>query len=319
MISVIAPVYNEADNLAQLHTELTAVMAGLGQPYEIIFVDDGSTDGSTAVMRQLAKSDSHVRVVVLRRNYGQTAALSAGVDRAQGDLIITIDADNQNDPADIPMLLAKMREGYDVVSGWRHNRCDAALSRKLPSRVANWIIGYVTGVRLHDYGCSLKVYDAQILREVRLYGELHRFIPALCAWRGARVAEVKVHHRPRTKGVSKYGIGRTTRVILDLLLVKFLTSYVTRPIHFFGTFGLISVVVGVMVCAFLAVERVFFQQPLKERPLILLGVLLIIIGVQFVATGIMCEMISRIYFESRGVVPYSVRKEDETVFEKERE
>lgn len=308
MISVIAPVYNEADNLRQLHAELSAVMTGLGQPYEIIFVDDGSTDGSAAVMRELAKVDAHLRVIFLRRNYGQTAAFAAGIDHARGDVIITIDADNQNDPGDIPKLLAKMSEGYEVVSGWRYQRQDAALSRKLPSRVANWLIGKVTGVPLHDYGCSLKVYDGAILRSVRLYGEMHRFIPALCSWHGARVGEIKVNHRPRTRGKSKYGLSRTVRVVLDLLTIKFLSNFSTRPLHVFGTAGLACALAGVGICAWLIVERALVGLALSTRPLFLVGTVLVLAGMQLISMGLLGEMLARIYHESQGKPIYAVRE-----------
>ncbi|MCX7002843.1 MAG: glycosyltransferase family 2 protein [bacterium] len=308
MISIVAPVFNEAESLRQFHAEVSGVLLAMAAPYEIIYVDDGSTDGSADILMALAQQHPHTHALILRRNYGQTAAFSAGIAHARGDVIVTIDADNQNDPADIPALLAELNKGYDVVSGWRYQRQDASLSRKLPSRIANWAIGAVTGVKLHDYGCSLKAYDAPLLRQVRLYGELHRFIPALCFWHGARVTEAKVNHRPRTKGTSKYGIGRTLRVLLDLLLVKYLISYVTRPIQLFGTVGLASTVLGTLLCAYLAVDRLCFQHPLSNRPLLLLGVLFILLGVQFVALGLMCEMISRVYYESQNRLPYSIRK-----------
>lgn len=308
MISIVAPVHNESENLERLHTELSDVLITMGVPYEIILVDDGSTDGSAAVMRELAKRDTHVRIICLRRNYGQTAAFAAGIDHARGDVIITIDADNQNDPADIPKLLAKMSEGYEVVSGWRYQRQDAALSRKLPSRVANWLIGKVTGVRLHDYGCSLKAYDGAILRSVRLYGEMHRFIPALCNWHGARVGEIKVNHRPRTRGTSKYGLSRTLRVVLDLLTIKFLISFSTRPLHVFGTAGLGCAVAGLGICGWLITERVLLGLALSSRPLFLLGTVLILAGMQLISMGLLGEMLARIYHESQHKPIYVIRE-----------
>ena len=258
-ISVVVPVLNEEESLPLLHQRINEVLEGSGYSYEIIVVDDGSTDRSFEIMRELQALDEHLRVVRFRRNYGQTAAFAAGFDRAQGEIVITIDADLQNDPADIPALIQKLQEGYDVVSGWRVDRHDRFLDRRLPSIVANRFIGWVTGVRIHDYGCSLKAYRRDVLADVRLYGELHRFIPALAHAAGATVAEIPVSHHPRRFGETKYGISRTVKVILDLLVVRFLMSYSTRPIHVFGLLGMVSASIGTVILAYLGVVRLIFQ------------------------------------------------------------
>ncbi|MFH1084648.1 MAG: glycosyltransferase family 2 protein, partial [Chloroflexota bacterium] len=242
-LSIVVPVYNEEENIQYLYDQLTAVLEPLGLEYEIICADDGSRDRSFALLAALAERDPRVKVIRFRRNFGQTAGFCAGFDYASGQIVITIDADLQNDPAGIPVLLEKMAEGYDVVSGWRKQRQDAAVSRKLPSKIANWLISRTTGVPVHDRGCSLRAHRKEIVKEMRLYGELHRFIPDIAAWLGARMAEVPVNHRPRRFGKSKYGLGRTFRVILDLITVKFLQSYSTRPIHIFGRWGLLCALV----------------------------------------------------------------------------
>ncbi len=303
------PVLNEEENLPILHQRLTEVLAGNGYSYEIIIVDDGSTDRSFDVMQELQAQDDRLRVVRFRRNYGQTAAFAAGFDRARGDVVITMDADLQNDPADIPALMAKMAEGYDVVSGWRVDRQDRFLDRRLPSIVANRLIGWTTGVRIHDYGCSLKAYRRDVLTDVRLYGELHRFIPALAHAAGARVTEIPVSHHPRRYGKAKYGLSRTLKVILDILAVRFLMSYSTRPIHIFGLLGLFSFLAGVVILLYLAVVRLFLLQPVADRPLMLLGILLTMLGVQLVTSGLLAEMVTRTYFESQDKPIYTVREE----------
>jgi glycosyltransferase involved in cell wall biosynthesis len=308
-ISVVVPVLNEEENLPILHQRLTEALAGNGYSYEIIIVDDGSTDRSFNVMQALQARDDHLRIVRFRRNYGQTAAFAAGFDRALGDVVITLDADLQNDPADIPALMAKIAEGYDVVSGWRVDRQDRFLDRRLPSMVANRLIGWTTGVRIHDYGCSLKAYRRDVLTDVRLYGELHRFIPALAHAAGARVTEVPVSHHPRRYGKAKYGLSRTLRVILDILAVRFLMSYSTRPIHIFGLLGLLSFVAGALILLYLAVVRLFLLQPVADRPLLLLGILLTMLGVQLVTSGLLAEMVTRTYFESQNKPIYTVRQE----------
>jgi glycosyltransferase involved in cell wall biosynthesis len=308
-ISVVVPVLNEEENLPILHQRLTEALAGNGYSYEIIIVDDGSTDRSFDVMQELQAQDDHLRVVRFRRNYGQTAAFAAGFDRARGDVVITLDADLQNDPADIPALMAKMAEGYDVVSGWRVDRQDRFLDRRLPSIVANRLIGWTTGVRIHDYGCSLKAYRRDVLTDVRLYGDLHRFIPALAHAAGARVTEIPVSHHPRRYGRAKYGLSRTLKVILDILAVRFLMSYSTRPIHIFGLLGLLSFAAGVVILLYLAVVRLFLLQPVADRPLMLLGILLTMLGVQLVTSGLLAEMVTRTYFESQDKPIYTVREE----------
>jgi glycosyltransferase involved in cell wall biosynthesis len=308
-ISVILPVLNEEESLPLLHQRLSEVLAGSGYSYEIIVVDDGSTDRSFAIMAELQARDEHLRVVRFRRNYGQTAAFSAGFDRARGDVVITMDADLQNDPADIPALMAKIAEGYDVVSGWRVDRKDRFLDRRLPSILANRLIGWTTGVRIHDYGCSLKAYRRDVLADVRLYGELHRFIPALAHAAGARVAEIPVSHHARRFGKAKYGLSRTLKVILDILAVRFLMSFSTRPIHIFGLLGLISFFAGIAVLVYLAIVRLFLLQPIGDRPLTLLGILFTMLGVQLVTSGLLAELVTRTYYESQGKPIYTVREE----------
>ncbi len=308
-ISVVVPVLNEEESLPLLYEQLVQALSEAGYDYEIIIIDDGSTDQSFEILRELQARDEHLRVVRFRRNYGQTAAFAAGFDRAQGELVITIDADLQNDPADIPALVSKMDEGYDVVSGWRLNRQDRFLDRRLPSILANRLIGWVTDVRIHDYGCSLKAYRRDVLADVQLYGELHRFIPALAHAAGARVTEIPVSHHPRRFGKAKYGLSRTVKVFLDILAVRFLMSFSTRPIHIFGMLGLVSFLVGGLVLAYLAVVRVFLQQPIADRPLTLLGILLVMLGVQLVTSGLLAELVSRTYYESQGKRIYTVREE----------
>ena len=308
-ISVVIPVLNEEQSLPILHQQLTEALTDSGYTYELIFVDDGSTDGSFEVMQELQAQDELLRVVRFRRNYGQTAAFAAGFDRARGDVVITIDADLQNDPADIPSLMDKISEGYDVVSGWRVDRQDRFLDRRLPSMVANRLIGWATGVRIHDYGCSLKAYRRDVLADVQLYGELHRFLPALAHAAGARVTEIPVSHHPRRFGRAKYGLSRTLKVFLDILAVRFLMSYATRPIHIFGVLGLLSFAAGVATLLYLAVVRLLMAQPIADRPLTLLGILLTMLGVQLVTSGLLADLVTRTYHESRGKPIYTVRDE----------
>ena len=306
MISIVIPLYNEEESVPQLYEELTATLEATGHPYEIIVVDDGSSDSSFDHLQRLHKLDPRLKVIRFRRNFGQTAAFAAGFDAAQGDVIVTLDADLQNDPADIPRLLTKANEGYDVVSGWRVKRRDP-FHRRLPSQVANWLISRVTGVRLHDYGCSLKVYRREVVKNIRLYGELHRFIPAIANWMGVSVAEVPVRHYARRFGKSKYGLSRTARVLLDLLTVRFLLSYSTRPIHIFGGLGLMSFVVGIGLGGYLSFVKFALGQKIGDRPLLLLAVLLAIIGVQFLAMGLLGEIFVRTYYESQDKPTYHVR------------
>jgi glycosyltransferase involved in cell wall biosynthesis len=303
-MSVIIPVYNEAQNVAELHERLAAV---IDRPAELIFVDDGSTDDTAARLSQIAEADPRVVVIRFRRNFGQTAALSAGIDHARGRIIVPIDGDLQNDPADIPRLLARLDEGYDVVSGWRVDRKDP-FHRRLPSIIANRLVSAISGVRLHDYGCSLKAYRRSVLQDVRLYGEMHRFVPIYASWQGARVTEMPVTHHPRTRGKSNYGIERTLKVVLDLLVVKFLSSYLTKPIYVFGGFGVGALLVaaaafGIMVYLRLAGIADFIQTPL---PLVV--VMFVLVGCLSILLGLVAELTVRTYYESQGKRTYAIRE-----------
>lgn len=307
-ISVLIPLLNEVDSLRPLHAQLHSTLTTLGKSYEIIFVDDGSTDGSHAVLAELHAMDEHVRVIRFRRNFGQTAAFAAGFEHARGDVIITLDADLQNDPRDIPKLLAKIDEGYDIVSGWRVDRQDTYLTRKVPSQVANRLISKFTGVELHDYGCSLKAYRQEVVKNIKLYGEMHRFIPALASWMGVSVAEIPVNHSARQFGKSKYGLQRTIKVFLDLLTVKFLLSFGTRPIHVFGLLGMICFAAGIAIGGYLSAIKIFYNAALGDRPLLLLAILLTVLGVQFITMGLLGELVVRTYHESQRKPTYMVRE-----------
>lgn len=306
MVTVTIPLYNEEESVDLLYESLDKVLRSLDRPYEILFVDDGSKDGTVAKLNQISAKDENVRVVVFRRNFGQTAAIGAGFDYARGDIIITMDGDLQNDPEDIPMLLEEIKD-CDVVSGWRKNRKDPFLSRKLPSLIANWLISTVTGVKLHDYGCTLKAYRKEVVSNIRLYGEMHRFIPAIASWVGADIKEVVTTHHERQFGVSKYGISRTIRVVLDLITVKFLQSFSTRPIHAFGPPGLALAGAGFVMGLFLTYEKIFLAMDIGGRPLLLLSVLCMILGVQLIILGLLGEMLARIYFESQSKPVYVVK------------
>jgi glycosyltransferase involved in cell wall biosynthesis len=307
-LSVVIPVHNEVDNIDGLHAELDAALQPVGLAYELIFVDDGSSDGSFARLAALRDGDARVVVIKLARNFGQTAALAAGLAHSSGADVVLIDGDRQNDPADIPRLLEQRRAGYDLVAGWRIERQDPWLRRRLPSRAANWLIGAITGVRLHDYGCTLKLIRGDLARSLRLYGEMHRFIPALIDDLGGRIVELRVRHRPRTAGVSKYGLSRTVRVLLDLVTVKFLSLYSTRPIHIFGLAGLVSTAAGLIITGWLGFERLFLGERLAGRPLVLLGILLTVMGVQFITMGLLGELLVRTYHESQGKPVYRVEE-----------
>ena len=307
-LSVVIPLFNEEENIQPLYLGLKEVLELLGKKYEIIVVDDGSTDGSFESLKRLHADDPLLKVIRLRRNFGQSAAFAAGFDRAGGRVVITMDADLQNDPADIPKLLDKIDEGYDIVSGWRVHRQDTLLSRRLPSSVANWLISSITGIRLHDYGCSLKAYRGEVVQNVQLYGELHRFIPALASWMGVRVGEIPVSHHPRRFGKSKYDLSRTVRVLLDLLTVKFLLSYSTRPMHIFGLMGTMFFAVGTIIAAYLSFIRLFLGSPIANRPLLLLAILLIFVGVQLLTMGLLGELTIRIYHEAQGKKIYMIRE-----------
>jgi len=307
-VSVVVPLYNEADNVADLHREVTAALETTGRPFELVLVDDGSTDGTRRRVLELEALDPRVRAVLLRRNFGQTAAFSAGFDRARGEIVVTSDGDLQNDPADIPALVAKLEaEDLDMVCGWRRRRQDP-LSKRIPSFFANRLISAATGVRLHDYGCSLKAMRAEVAKGIRLYGEMHRFIPAVASWMGVSFAEVPVNHRPRTRGTSKYGIGRTVRVLLDLFTVKFLASYGTRPAHLFGVMGLTFGGLGFAILAYLAALKIFAGEAIGGRPLLLLGSLLFLTGVILVNFGLLGELLVRTWHESQGKRIYVVEE-----------
>lgn len=306
-VSVVVPLYNEEENVNVLHERLWDVLETLGTEYEIIYVDDGSSDRTLNLLEEIQKADRNVLVLSLRRNFGQTAAFAAGFDFARGDIVITMDGDLQNDPKDIPRLLDAIRD-YDLVSGWRKKRKDTFLTRRLPSMIANWLISKVTGVKLHDYGCSLKAYRRDVVKNLRLYGEMHRFIPAVASWYGVRVAEIETAHHPRLRGKSKYGISRTIKVLLDLITVKFLQSFSTKPMQFFGPMGMIFGIAGVGISLYLSIEKLFKGVNIGGRPLLLLGALLIIVGVQFVGMGLLGEMLVRVYHESQKKPIYAIKK-----------
>jgi glycosyltransferase involved in cell wall biosynthesis len=307
VISIIIPVFNEAENIVALYDALMSVIKEMEYTCEVIFVDDGSTDDTYSILEQFYLQDANVRVVRFRRNFGQTAAIAAGLDHAEGDIIVTMDGDLQNDPLDIPALIQKIEEGYDLASGWRVIRQDS-FGRCLVSKLANWLISLTTGVHLHDYGCTLKVMRREIAKELKLYGEMHRFIPALAASLGATIVEVPVRHHARRHGQSKYGIGRATRVVLDLMTVKFLCGYATRPSHFFGLAGIIAFLLGAGITGVLGLERLLGVTELADRPLLLLGILLMIIGVQSITMGLLSEMVSRIYHESQQEPIYRIKE-----------
>lgn len=306
-ISVIVPIYNEAENIKILSDSLLNVLEGLNKDFEIIFIDDGSSDNSIGILKSLSKENKNIKAITFRRNYGQTAAMAAGFDHARGDVIISMDGDLQNDPVDIPKLISRLEEGFDVVSGWRENRQDDLITRKIPSMIANKIIGVLTGVKLHDYGCSLKAYRAQIAKEVPLYGELHRFIPALASIEGGTITEIPVLHHARKHGKSKYNLLKTFKVVLDLMTVVFLRKFMTRPLHIFGRMGLFSLFAGILISGYLAYEKIFHFAQIGNRPLLLLGVLLIITGIQLINTGIIAEIMIRTYFESQNKTIYKIK------------
>ncbi len=307
-LSVIAPVYNEHDNIPLLYEEMVKALKDFDKEWEFILVDDGSVDGSFEELTKVAEKDpAHVKVIGLRRNFGQTAAIAAGVDYSTGEIIILIDADLQNDPADIPMMLGKIDEGYDLVSGWRKSRQDN-LSRKIPSVIANKIIGHVTGVPLHDYGCTLKAYRREVITGFRLYGEMHRFIPAYANTVGARIIEVEVKHHPRRFGKPKYGLERTAKVILDLFTVKFLSSYSDKPIYLFGGSGLFLTIIGGFLLLFLAVRRLGWGVSVLASPLFTFSIMIFILGFQLIMMGLLAEMLTRSYYESQGKRTYTVKK-----------
>jgi glycosyltransferase involved in cell wall biosynthesis len=306
-LSVIIPLYNEEENIPLLYEKLKQYLNSLEKEYEIVIVDDGSTDKTLSILEEIQSKDNKVIVLSLRRNFGQTAAFAAGFDFARGDIVVTMDGDLQNDPADISKLLELIKD-HDLVSGWRKKRKDPFFSRRLPSLMANWLISNVTGVKLHDYGCSLKAYRRDVIKNLKLYGEMHRFIPAVASWYGVRVAEVEVAHHPRLKGRSKYGISRTIKVVLDLITVKFLQSFSTKPIQFFGPIGVMCGFLGFLLSLYLAVDKIFLGHQIGGRPLLLLGALLIIVGIQLIGMGLLGEMLVRVYHESQRKPTYVIKK-----------
>jgi glycosyltransferase involved in cell wall biosynthesis len=306
-VSVVVPLFNEKDNIGPLYDQIKESLSD-NYSYEIIFVDDGSNDNSFTILSQLQKTDNRVRVIRFRKNFGQTAALSAGFTHARGNIIVAIDADLQNDPADIPEMLAKLKEGFDVVSGWRKKRHDNIITRLLPSIVANWLISKITGVKLHDFGCTLKAYRREILVETKLYGEMHRFLPALASWSGARICEMVVNHRPRTAGVAKYGLGRTLKVILDLITVKFLGSFSTKPIYIFGTLGFVSALGAVASGLVVVYQKYAHNFSMNRNPLLVLTALLITATIQFILMGLLAELLVRTYHESQNRPTYVIKE-----------
>jgi glycosyltransferase involved in cell wall biosynthesis len=307
-VSIFLPVYNEEPNLMPLHAKLDGALKTLDRSAEIVYVDDGSTDGSLKILRQIAEIDPRVRVVALRRNYGQTAAMAAGIDAASGKVLIPMDADLQNDPLDIQRLLQKLDEGYDVVSGWRKNRQDKMFTRKIPSMIANRLISWIGGVPLHDYGCSLKAYRRESLQDVRLYGEMHRFIPIYASWAGARVAEIPVKHHARTMGKSKYGLSRTLKVVFDLMTIKFMASYQTKPIYVFGMFGMLAFVISLLAGLYAVFLKIIHKADFVQTPLPILTIVMFAVGVQFLLMGLLAEMLVRTYHESQAKAIYAVRE-----------
>lgn len=309
MLSVVIPIHNEEPAILPLYDKLTEVLEKLRKPYEIIFVDDASTDRSFDLLANLCETDTRLKIIRLRRNFGQTAALSAGFDEAQGKVIVSLDGDLQHDPEDIPALLAKINEGYDIASGWRKNRLDNAVTRKIPSRIANWLMAKVSGVDLRDFGTTFKAYRAEVLKDVNLYGELHRFIPALASMYGARVAEVPIRNTPRIAGGSHYGLSRTFRVLFDILTIRFLLRYMTRPMHFFGALGLGGVTLGSLILFYLLVQKILGMDIIQEHgPLMFAGGILLVTGLMMFTSGLLGEMLMRTYFESQGRRIYAVRE-----------
>lgn len=306
-VSVVVPIHNEVENLPLLIDAISSTLIAENYQYEIICVDDGSTDGSTDLLKQLSRQRTDLRSIIFRRNYGQTAAMAAGFRFAQGNIIVTMDGDLQNDPKDISLLINKLEEGYDLVSGWRKNRQDATLNRKIPSQIANWLIGQVTGVKVHDYGCSLKAYRSELVADMNLYGELHRFLPALAFIEGARITELPVRHHARKFGKSKYGLDRTFRVVMDLMTVFFMRKFLTRPMHIFGSMGFLSIVLGVAIGLYLTSLKLGFGESIN-RPLLTLAVVLLLAGVQLFSFGLLAELLMRTYHESQGRPIYRVRE-----------
>ena len=314
-VSVVAPLLDEQDNIRPLYEQIVESLKGKYE-YEIVFVDDGSTDKSFELLAELQKADASVRVIRFRKNFGQTAALSAGFTHARGEIIVALDADLQNDPADIPKMIDKLGEGFDVVSGWRKKRHDKFITRLIPSKMANWLISRITGVKLHDYGCTLKAYRKEVLDETNLYGEMHRFIPAHASWSGAKIAEMVVNHRPRTAGVPKYGLARTWKVVLDLITVKFLGSYSTKPIYIFGGLGLLSTLGAIIFGLIVLYQKLAHGADMSDNPLLILTAVLIISTIQFTLMGLLAELLVRTYHESQNRPTYVIKEVLESKAEK---
>jgi len=307
-VSVVVPAYNEAENLAELHAKLSDVLPSITKSYEIIFIDDGSTDNSFGVLKEINGKDKNVKVLILRRRFGKSAALKAGFDYSRGDIVIMIDGDLQDDPEDIPFLLEKINQGFEMVNGWRADRKDPFFTKKLPSRFFNWLASILTGVKVHDFGCGLKAFRREVIENIDLYSEMHRYIPALASWTGISIAELRVRHHPRQRGKSKYGVTRLVRGMLDLITVKFLLSYSARPLQLFGIPGIISFFIGFILGVYLVIEKFLFGAVLADRPLLLLAVLLVFVGVQFIMMGLLGEMTARMYYEVRGKPIYAVKE-----------
>ena len=307
-LSIVVPIYNEEESINALYENITGALSGTGINYELILVDDGSSDRSYLLLKSIANDDSRIKVIRFRRNFGQTAAMAAGFDAATGRVVVPMDGDLQNDPTDIPRLLAKIDEGYDVVSGWRKDRQDAFINRKLPSMIANGLISRFTGVHLHDYGCTLKAYKKEVLEGINLYGEMHRFVPALASQVGAKVTELAVKHHPRMYGTSKYGISRTVRVVLDLMTVKFLLSYSTKPIQLFGKWGVYTLFAGLVSCSATIYMKLFEHMSMNRNPLWILTIFLFFMGIQFIVLGLLGELNARTYYEAQGKPIYAVRE-----------
>ena len=306
-LSVILPVFNEVANIEAVYSELALAIEQIPGNKQIIFVDDGSSDGTSELLTKIAERDNQVVVITFRRNFGQTAAMAAGFDYSKGDVVVTMDADLQNDPNDIPSLIEKMEEGYDLVAGWRFDRKDGFVLRRLPSMLANRLISWTTDVKLHDYGCTLKAFRKEVIKSIDLYGEMHRFIPAIASWMGIRLTELKVNHRPRIAGSSKYGISRTVRVVLDLITVKYLLSYSSRPLQLFGLLGLLSGGAGTLITSYLVFIKLFLDQAIGGRPMLIFGIFLMFMGLQFITVGLLGEMQTRIYHETQRKAVYVVR------------
>ncbi len=306
-ISIVIPIFNEEENIQILYSELNKILEELKKDYEIIFVDDGSNDRSFEILEKIHNEDKNVKIIKFRKNFGQTAAISAGFEKAKGEVVITMDADLQNDPNDIPCLLEKISEGYDVVSGWRKGRKDPFLGKKIPSKISNFLTRKLTGVNIHDFGCTLKAYKKEVLTDLELYGEMHRYIPAIVAWKGFRLSEIEVKHLPRKFGKSKYGIWRIMKGFLDLLVVVFWQKYSTRPIHLFGGLGILLSAIGALLGFYLALQKIFFNVSLANKPALLLAMVLVLVGIQFISTGLIADILIKLYYSKRGM-DYSIEK-----------